>query len=202
MNMYNIVILEEQFKMNIYNIEELIFLFFFFSVTGWLGETIMESGVRKHFVNKGFLKGPYVPVHGVGGFVIYAFCAPLKANPLLVFFVGSLVCTITEYMAAILLEKVFHIKGWDYDTYSFTRHCNYKKRIALTTSLLFGFFAYGLVYFYWDFAIYLMNQISAEYLHYLVLLLVISFSIDVILSGIKSIKNRSEDIPIKTIGLE
>jgi len=49
-------------------IEQIVFMFFFFSASGWIGETIMETIVRGHFVNKGFFKGPYVPVHGIGAF--------------------------------------------------------------------------------------------------------------------------------------
>jgi uncharacterized membrane protein len=190
--------------MNLYQlgIEQKAFLFFFFSVSGWIGETVMESIVRRRFVSKGFFKGPYVPVHGVGAFAVYALCAPLKAHPLLVFLAGLILCTLIEYTAALLLEKVFHIKGWDYDTYPFTKWCHYKKRIALTTSLFFGLAAFGSVYFYWDAAIGIMERINAEILVIIDILFLIGFLIDAVLTGTKCIKNNLAGIPNKTVGLE
>jgi uncharacterized membrane protein len=183
-------------------IEQIIFLFFFFSVSGWIGETIMESTVRKRFVSKGFFKGPYVPVHGVGAFVVYTLCDPLKAYPLLVFLFGTVLCTLVEYMSAIFLEKFFHTKGWDYDTYPFTKWCNYKKRIALTTSLFFGLVAFGLIYFYWDVGVRVMQKINAKMLITVDIFFMLGFLIDAVLTGTKCITNRLAGIPNKTVGLE
>jgi uncharacterized membrane protein len=184
------------------SIEQIVFVFFFFSVTGWIGETIMESIVRKRFVSKGFFKGPYVPVHGVGAFGVYAACTPLKAYPPLVFLAGMITCTAVEYLAALLLEKVFHIKGWDYDTYPFTKWCHYKKRVALTTSIFFGLAAVGVIYFYWDLGLWIMRAAGSFLLVILDILFAAAFTVDLIVTGTQCIKNALAGIPNKTIGLE
>jgi uncharacterized membrane protein len=181
---------------------EFIFLFFFFSFSGWAGETIMESLVRGRFVSKGFFKGPWVPVHGVGGFVVYAAGAPLKAHPSLVFLAGVLLCTAVEYLAALLLEKAFNKRCWDYDTYPFTRRCNYKKRIALTTSLFFGLVALALVYFYWDAALGIAAGIGEKALPWADLLLLAIFALDGALTIAHYIKNKIAGIPNPVDGLE
>jgi uncharacterized membrane protein len=181
---------------------EVIFLFFFFSLSGWVGETIMESLVRGRFVSKGFFKGPWVPVHGVGGFAVYAAGAPLKAYPPLVFLAGVLLCTAVEYLAALLLEKAFNKRCWDYDTYPFTRWCHYKKRIALTTSLFFGLVSLVLVYFYWDLARGIAALIGAQALLWADLLLLASFAIDAALTIAHYIKNKIAGIPNPVDGLE
>ncbi|MDR0472696.1 MAG: putative ABC transporter permease [Treponema sp.] len=183
-------------------IEQIIFLFFFFSVSGWIGETIMESVVRRRFVNKGFFKGPYVPVHGIGAFMVCGLCTPLKPYPVLVFLVSTAVCTLIEYLAAIVLEKVFFIRGWDYETYPFTKWCHYKRRIALTTSLFFGLVALALVYFYWDLGLWLMNTAGTMPLLVIDVILTAVFLFDAVFTGAKSIRNKLAGIPNKTIGLE
>ena len=181
---------------------QFVFMFFFFSFSGWLGEVIMESTVRKRLVNKGFFKGPYVPVHGFGAFLVYAACMPLKRYPPLVFLASTLICTAVEYFAGVFLEKVFSIRGWDYETYPFTKWCHYKRRIALTTSLFFGVVATCIIYFYWDFGIFLMNLPSANLLIIIDIALCTIFFIDIIFSARRRIKNKLTGIPNITIGLE
>jgi uncharacterized membrane protein len=181
---------------------EFIFLFFFFSLSGWIGETIMESLVRGRFVSKGFFKGPWVPVHGVGGFAVYAAGAPLKAQPLLVFLAGALLCTAVEYLAALLLEKAFNKRCWDYDTYPFTRWCNYKKRIALTTSLFFGLVSLALVYFYWDLALGLAARAGGAALFWIDALLLAGFALDAAFTIAHYIKNKIAGIPNPVDGLQ
>jgi uncharacterized membrane protein len=182
--------------------DKLVFLIFFFSFTGWVGETIMESKVRKRFINKGFFKGPWVPVHGIGGFVVYSVGLPLKQHPFLVFVAGTLLCTVMEYLAAVFLEKVFNKRSWDYDTYPFTRWCNYKKRIALTTSLFFGLASVIWVYFYWDFSLSLVNSIYPVVLFRIDILLLGTFAADAVLTIRKYSKNKKAGIQNPVDGLE
>jgi len=182
-------------------IAQTVFLFFFFSVSGWIGETIMESAVRGRFVNKGFFKGPYVPVHGIGAFAVYGLCTPLKPHPVLVFLVSAAICTLIEYLAAIVLEKFFFIRGWDYETYPFTKWCHYKRRIALTTSLFFGLVASAVIYFYWDFGVWLMNAAGPILLIIIDVSMTAVFLLDAVFSGTKCIRNKRAGIPNKTIGL-
>jgi uncharacterized membrane protein len=177
-------------------------MFFIFSFSGWIGETVMESTVRRRFVNKGFFKGPYIPLHGVGAFAIYAVCAPLKHCPALVFLMGGFICTLVEYAAALFLEKAFHARGWDYDTYPFTRWCHYKKRVALSTSLFFGIAAFWLIYFYWDAAAAVSARIGPERLFIADTLLAGVFAVDAALTGRRCIKNKHAGIPNKPAGLE
>jgi uncharacterized membrane protein len=181
---------------------EAVFLFFFFSFSGWLGETIMESLVRRRFVSKGVFWGPYVPVHGVGAFAVCLFCGPLKSWPLLVFLTGAVLCTVVEYLAALFLERVFHTQGWDYETYPFTRHCHYKRRIALSTSLFFGFAAFAVIYFYWDLGRALARLISFQILNTLDLIFALFFLVDAFFTGLRCVRNKRAGIPNKIPGLE
>jgi uncharacterized membrane protein len=131
--------------------DEFIFVFFSLGFTGWIAETINETAVRKKFINKGFFKGPFVLSHAIGGVGVYAVGFPLRASPPLVFLTGLIVCTALEYVMALFLERCFKVRCWDYRTYPHTRWCHFQGRIALTTSLFFGFITLFVVYFFWDF---------------------------------------------------
>jgi uncharacterized membrane protein len=182
--------------------EGVFFSFFFFSLTGWVGETIMESIVRKRFVSKGFFKGPWVPVHGVGAFVVYSAVFPLKDYPVLVFIAGTILCTLVEYLAALFLEKAFNKKCWDYDTYPFTWWCNYKKRIALTTSLFFGLTTLALVYFYWDVTMGIMQRIGFRGIFFVDVLLISAFTADAAFTIKKYIINKLMGVENPIDGLQ
>ncbi|MDR1420917.1 MAG: putative ABC transporter permease [Treponema sp.] len=177
--------------------DRIIFAFFFFSFSGWVGECVMESAVRRRFVNKGFLYGPYVPVHGVGAFVVYMSLYPLRPYPVLVFLAGAFLCTAVEYAAALILEKVFNVKCWDYETYPFTRWCHYKRRVALTTSLFFGLVTAAVVYFYWDLCMYTAGLLGSRVLWITDAVLAAVFAADVLVTGMKYIRNRIAGIPAK-----
>jgi uncharacterized membrane protein len=178
-------------------LEKIIFAFFFFAFSGWAGECIMESVVRKKFVNKGFFRGPYVPVHGFGAFAVYAAGFPFKANPFLVFLAGLILCTAIEYIAALILEKVFNVKCWDYETYPFTRWCHYKRRIALTTSVFFGLVTLALVYFYWDACAYIMDRFGKRLLIIIDSVLAAVFIADAFMTGKKYLGNRMAGISVR-----
>ncbi|MDR1287979.1 MAG: putative ABC transporter permease [Treponema sp.] len=177
--------------------DRIIFAFFFFSFSGWVGECVMESIVRGRFVNKGFLKGPYVPVHGAGAFIVYASLFPLRPYPVLVFLAGAFLCTAVEYAAALILEKVFNVKCWDYETYPFTRWCHYKRRVALTTSLFFGFVTAALVYFYWDLCMYAAGLLGSRGVRITSAVFAAVFTADVFVTGGKYLRNKIAGICVK-----
>jgi uncharacterized membrane protein len=120
----------------------MLLLFFFFSVWGWVQESIIESLYARRLINRGFLKGPYIPIYGFGAIAMLLFCLPFKNHPLFVFLVGMGACTVLEYMTGVILEKLFNRQFWDYSMLRFT----YKNRINLFSSIFWGLLALMLVY--------------------------------------------------------
>jgi len=170
-------------------ITEFIFIIFGLGFAGWLAESINESITRKKLVSKGFFKGPYVPVHAVGGVCVYAIGLPLKANPLLVFFIGIFLCTVVEYITAIFLEKCFKVRCWDYRTYPHTKWCHFQGRIALTISLFFGLITLFVVYIFWDLLLNLAVGIG-KYILIVDIALCALFLLDFIFSCKKILKAK------------
>lgn len=117
-----------------FTISEIIVLFFTYSVVGWLWETFYCSIKDHHFGYRGFLFGPYCPVYGFAVTTILVAAYDVQHNLILLFLVGIIVATIFEYVASLFLEKVFHMKLWDYS------HLwgNLQGRVAPQISLFWG----------------------------------------------------------------
>ena len=121
--------------------------FIFYSFLGWVWETTYCSITAKHFINRGFLNGPIIPIYGFGAVLVMLIVSVFGSlvlptptiafsliNILMVFFGGMLLATILEYIVSVILESLFHLKLWDYSKNKF----NIKGRVCLKSSLFFG----------------------------------------------------------------
>lgn len=111
------------------------FLYFsIYSVLGWVCETVYCSVIQRKFVNRGFLNGPVCPVYGVGAVLVIYLLQPVAGNVPALFLTGMLVTTVLEYLTSVLLEKLFHMKWWDYSHFKL----QINGRVCLLNSLMFG----------------------------------------------------------------
>ncbi|QQO09552.1 putative ABC transporter permease [Breznakiella homolactica] len=94
---------------------DVIFSLLFFSVVGWIGETILHLIHYKKFVNKGFLFGPYSPMYGFAGLILILFKMILPVPFLLFFLFAFLFFIFYEYTGNLVLEKLTNIQWWNYD---------------------------------------------------------------------------------------
>lgn len=122
--------------------DSIIWYFFIYSIIGYLCEILYCSVGAKRFVNRGFLHGPYIPVYGFGGLATAMLLSSFASNAVLVF-IGALVITsVIEYVAGFLLERLFHIRLWDYSR----RRLHIRGRVCLLNSILFGLLSLLVVY--------------------------------------------------------
>ncbi len=121
---------------------EILFMYFIFCNIGWVQESIIESTYHHKLINRGFLKGPYIPIYGCGGLLLLLLCLPFRWNGWLVYIIGIVSCTFLEFSVGILMEKVFRKQFWDYSMLKFV----YKNRISLISSLFWGLMALVMVY--------------------------------------------------------
>ncbi len=111
------------------------FLYFVsYSILGWACETVYCSVGSRKFINRGFLNGPVCPVYGVGAVLVIWLLRSADRNLAALFFAGMMVTTILEYITSVILEKLFHMKWWDYSRYKF----QINGRVCLLNSLMFG----------------------------------------------------------------
>ena len=103
-----------------YDLSQWVLFFFLYSFLGWIWESCYVS-VRKHrWVNRGFMHGPMLPLYGSGAMVVLIVTIPVRDNILLVFLMGMIGATILEYFTGITMERLFHVRYWDYRNLKFT----------------------------------------------------------------------------------
>lgn len=108
-------------------------LFAAYCFAGWVVEVIYRSLTRRKFVNAGFLFGPFLPIYGIGAFLVIVLEHVLRDWPVALRLAAfGLVITLLEYMAGYLSEKIFKLTLWDYSEYRFNLH----GRVCLRFSIL------------------------------------------------------------------
>ena len=120
-----------------YDLSQWVLFFFLYSFLGWIWESCYVS-VRKHrWVNRGFMHGPMLPLYGSGAMVVLIVTIPVRDNILLVFLMGMIGATILEYFTGITMERLFHVRYWDYRNLKF----NVRGYICPLASLCWGAFS-------------------------------------------------------------
>ncbi|MDO4188286.1 MAG: hypothetical protein Q4D29_04780 [Lachnospiraceae bacterium] len=119
------------------------FMFFYiYCLIGWIWETAYVSAKSGRFENRGFMNGPFLPIYGSGAIVILFTTLPARDYPIMVFFLGMISATILELITGIVMERLFHVRYWDYSY----RKIQYKGYICLVSSLAWGVFSCFMVY--------------------------------------------------------
>ncbi len=119
-------------------------LLIIYSILGWCGEMIYcSAGQRKLCEKRGFLNGPVCPIYGHGALVVLLCLHGGCKNPLLTFLLGAVLTSLVEYITSFAMEKLFHMRWWDYSQYKF--HLN--GRVCLLNSTLFGLASVFLCHF-------------------------------------------------------
>ena len=110
-------------------------LFLIYSTLGWCGEMIYCSiGQRKLCEKRGFLNGPLCPIYGHGALLVLVVLGQRWNNPISTFLIGMVLTSTVEYLTSYLMEKLFHMRWWDYSHH----HFQLNGRICLLNSTLFG----------------------------------------------------------------
>ena len=131
---------------NLDKFRKLMVYFLCFSFIGWIYEVILFLVEDHIFVNRGFLYGPWLPVYGFGGIVIYYLFYRLKnkavkikkinIRPLLIF----IYITITSMIVELLTTLICDLVKFDWRTlwYYGDDIINFQGRISLFPGLKFG----------------------------------------------------------------
>ena len=71
-----------------YSAPQWLLVFFLYCVLGWCFETTVVSVKQRHFVNRGFLRLPMLPLYGTGAVMMLWVSLPVKNNLFLVYCSG------------------------------------------------------------------------------------------------------------------
>lgn len=117
-----------------YTAVQWLFFFFFYCFFGWCFESAYVSLCKRKFVNRGFVRGPFLPLYGSGAILMLLVSAPVKENLLLVFLSGCVGATALEYVTGVVMEALFKVRYWDYSNQRF----NFQGQICLSSTLCWG----------------------------------------------------------------
>jgi uncharacterized membrane protein len=121
----------------------LLWLFLVYSFLGVLIEgffCLVTDGVLQ--LRLGLLYLPLRPLYGIGGVASTVLCYRFLPEPLVVFGLGMLVCSVVEFLDHWLFEKAFGTVSWDYSD----KPLHLQGRICLQYSVCWGLLALAALY--------------------------------------------------------
>lgn len=170
----------------------LIILFFIYSFLGWLMEVILTLFEKHKFIDRGFLIGPICPIYGSGGIIIYTLLNRYMNEPIILFFMSIIICSILEYFTSYIMEKIFKNRWWDYTDMKY----NINGRICLEYAIPFGFGACFLMYGVNPIVSMLYSNVNIVIWKTIIIILLLLLLVDIIISFkiIINLKNISNSI--------
>lgn len=161
-----------------YSMLQIVFFFFVYCFFGWIIESTWVSLHQKKFVNRGFLRGPFIPIYGCGAMTLILSCANLLKWPVAVFFVGMIAASILEYFTGVAMEAIFKVRYWDYSN-SFM---NINGHVCLFCSVAWGFLSLLANYFIHTYVVKLSVLLGEQLLSIITGIIAIYFVVDLTLS--------------------
>ena len=134
----------------------------------------------KRFINRGFLIGPYCPIYGWGAVAITFLLYRYSYDPLILFFMTLLTCSILEYATSWVMEKLFKARWWDYSKRKF----NVDGRVCLGTMIPFGIFGMILTYVTNPLIISGLDKVNPTTLNIIAIVLLVIYLVDNVISSI------------------
>lgn len=125
-----------------YHFREWLSFFYFYCIFGWCFESTYVSVKDRHLTNRGFLRGPWLPLYGSGAILVLWLTLPFQETPALVYVVGAIGATVLEYVTGEAMVRLFKVRYWDYSSQKF----QYKGHICLSSTIAWGFLSLLMVY--------------------------------------------------------
>lgn len=109
-------------------------IFYTAGFSGWLWEGLFHLLTAGHFVNRGLLHGPWLPIYGCGALVILLGLRRFRGGPVRELLLAMGLSGALEYGTSWLLEALYGVRWWDYSQYPL----NLNGRVCFSGLLLFG----------------------------------------------------------------
>ncbi len=174
-----------------------ILFFFIYSFLGWCLEVICKLISEKRFINRGMLIGPICPIYGYGVLIMTLLLQDYLKEPITLFILIIVSCSILEYFTSYFLEKIYHTRWWDYTNRKF----NINGRICLETMIPFGVLGILIMNYGNSLVFRFLNLFSNTTICIVSIILLITYMMDNIISCkiIYNIQRLSKEIQSKQI---
>lgn len=117
-----------------YTMVQWLFFFYFYCFAGWCIESAYVSVKNRKLTNRGFMRGPFLPLYGSGAIMMLVVSMPFQDNLVLTYLAGCVGATVLEYVTGVTMEALFKIRYWDYSD----NPLNFQGHVCLGTSLAWG----------------------------------------------------------------
>lgn len=161
-----------------YTVTQWLLLFFTYCFLGWCWESGYVSVKQREWVNRGFLYGPWLPIYGSGAIIVLFLTLPVRNQLPLVYLIGMVGASLLEYFTGAVMEKLFHMRYWDYSD----QPLNINGHICLFVSLVWGVFSVALIEFLHPPIERLVLAVPVQLGELLAVCLAVLFTVDVVKS--------------------
>ena len=145
---------------------------------GWCLEMVVCYFASKKWVNRGFLLGPICPIYGCGCLIITLLLNRYLDDPIVLFVMAVVLCSILEYFTSYIMEKLFKARWWDYSD----RKYNINGRICLDNAILFGVLGLLLSYVINPFVVKVLDLIPTLVFNIISIIILVIFVLDNVIS--------------------
>ena len=173
---------------------QLFIWFMLYSFIGWTYESTLYSIKNKKFVDSGMLYGCYCPIYGLGGMAIVLLFGGMD-NMLTVFLGAMTICSILEYLASWIIERIYGARWWDYSDWPM----NINGRICLFGAMAFGTLAVLAVRYIHPAVAELTNLFPQSWLNITAVVLLAVFMADIIATALRYRKMERSDDNVKIV---
>lgn len=176
-----------------YSVIQWLFFFYFYCFFGWVFESTYVSICKRKFVNRGFMRGPFLPIYGSGAIMMLVVSMPFQDNLFLTYLAGCVGATLLELVTGLTMEALFKVRYWDYSKQKF----NYKGVICLSSTLAWG----GLTIFMTAFLHKLVEKVVFKIPSNVITVLTVLISLGIVVDFTLSFK-AALDLRNVLVGLE
>lgn len=153
-----------------------ILLFFLASFAGWLWEAGIYLVTEHALINRGIFYGPYLPIYGVGGLLLWFLLHRFHEKWLLTFLLSAAICSVLEYGTGAFMEWKWDMRWWDYSGH----FMNLNGHICLLGAVCFGLGGMLLNCYLMPYYMRLYHKISAKWRRLLCGILLVVFVVDML----------------------
>ncbi len=176
-------LVNKEYEFSKYEKVMIILLIFVISgIFGFIYETLFYRIDLGYFVKRGTTFGPWIPIYGFGGVLIYTLNKNLKHNLLLTFIYSALICGVLEFLTGYTLYHFINgLRLWNYNT-EIWNFGNIGGYICLRSVAFFGLSGVILMYLVTPLLNKCANKMNKTIFSLIALVLFGLFTLDIILS--------------------
>lgn len=154
-----------------------ILYFFLISFAGWLWEGGIYFVTEQTLVNRGAFYGPYLPIYGVGGLLLWFLLHSFHEKKGITFLGAAVICSLLEYAVGMYMKWRWDRRWWDYSG----QFLNLNGHICLLSGISFGFGGVLLNCYIMPYYIRFYHRISFNWRRIICGFLLLLFGVDLLL---------------------